>query len=73
MEGYQGSGHQPTGVIKAGTFYQWRERALWDVRDSDKTVVIQLKNEHYPRLAIEVEDPPAMVASIKQPLGTLRE
>jgi hypothetical protein len=57
------------GVITAGTFYQEGERVFWDVHDPEKTVVIRLKDEHYARLVIEVEDPPATVAAIQEALG----
>ncbi len=72
-KGIKAPGTHLPGVIKAGTFYQWRERVFWDVHDPDKTVVIQLRNEHYSRLVIEVEDPSVTVASIKQALGRSRE
>jgi hypothetical protein len=51
-------GTELPGVIKAGTFYQWRERVFWDVRDPDKTIVIELGDERYARLVIEVEARP---------------
>ncbi len=71
-KGIKAPGTELPGVIKAGTFYQWRERVFWDVRDPDKAIVIQLRDERYARLVIEVEDPPATVAAIKQALGGLR-
>jgi hypothetical protein len=56
------------GVITAGTFHQEGERIFWDVHDPEKTVVIRLKNERYSRLVIEVEDPLATVAAIRERL-----
>jgi hypothetical protein len=56
VEGYQGSRHRSAG------------RVFWDVRNPDKSVVIQLRNERYARLIVEVEDPSAIVAAIKQTL-----
>jgi hypothetical protein len=53
------------GVITAGTFYQEGERVFWDVYDPDSTVVIQLKDERYVRLVIEVDDPSATAAAIR--------
>ena len=68
-KGIKAPGTALPGVIKAGTFYQGRERVFWDVHDPDKTVVIQLRNERYSRLIGEVEDPSATVAAVKQALG----
>ena len=39
------------------------------MHDSEKTVVIRLKDERYSRLVIEVEDPPTTVAVIRERLG----
>jgi hypothetical protein len=38
---------------------------FWDVHDPQKTVVIQLRDERYARLVIEVEDPRATAATIQ--------
>jgi hypothetical protein len=38
---------------------------FWDVHDPQKTVVIQLRDERYARLVIEVEDPRATAAAIQ--------
>lgn len=71
-KGIKAPGTELPGVIKAGTFYQWREHVFWDVHDPDKTIVIELGDERYARLVIEVEAPPTTVAAIKQALGGLR-
>jgi hypothetical protein len=54
------------GAITAGTYYQEGELVFWDVHDPEKTVVIQLKDERYRRLVIEVEDPEATVAQVNE-------
>jgi hypothetical protein len=53
------------GTHVPGTFYQEGERVFWDVHDPEKTVVIQLRDERYARLVIEVEDPRATAATIQ--------
>ena len=63
-----GGTHLP-GVITAGTFHQEGERVFWDVHDPENTVMIRLRDERYNRLVIEVEDPPATVAAIREALG----
>ena len=49
------------GVITAGTFYQDGKRVFWDVHDSAKTIVIDLRDETYQQLIVEVADPEAAV------------
>ena len=68
-KGIRAPGAHVPGVITAGTFYQEGERVFWDVHDSEKTVVIHLKDERYARLVIKVDDPSATAAAIKGVLG----
>jgi hypothetical protein len=53
------------GVITAGTFYQHGKRVFWDVHDPDNTVVIDLRDERYNELIVEVADPSAAVALVR--------
>lgn len=59
------SAHVP-GVIVAGTFHQDGQRVFWDVHDSAKAVVIELYDDTYQRLVIEVPDPRAAVEHIER-------
>ena len=68
-KGIRAPGTHVPGVITAGTFYQEGERVFWDVHDPEKTVVIQLRDERYARLVIEVDDPPATAAAVQGALG----
>ena len=52
------------GVITAGTFYQDGKRVFWDVHNPDNTVVIELRDERYNQLIVEVADPNAAVALV---------
>jgi hypothetical protein len=56
------------GVLTAGTFYQDGKRIFWDVHNPDNTVVIELKDERYNELIIEVADPKAAVEVVKTAL-----
>jgi hypothetical protein len=56
-------------VITAGTSYQGGERVFWDVQYPERTVVINLEDERYARLVIEVDDPYATTAAIQGALG----
>lgn len=50
-------GTQIPGVITAGTYYQKDGAVFFDVHDPDNTVVVELHDEKYQRLVIEVESP----------------
>jgi len=45
------------GVITAGTFYQDGKRVFWDVHHPERTIVIDLHDEQYNQLVVEVDDP----------------
>ena len=53
------------GVITAGTFYQDGKRVFWDVHHPEKTIVIDLNDERYSRLIVEVADPQAAVILVQ--------
>ena len=64
-KGFKGPGTQVHGVITAGTFHVDGEKVFWDVRDAANAVVIELRDEKYSRLIVEVADPRATVALIE--------
>jgi hypothetical protein len=53
------------GLIMAGTVYQEGRRVFCDVKNADKTVVIDLLDERYDELIVEVADPLAVVQQIQ--------
>lgn len=53
------------GVITAGTFYQDGRRVFWDVHNPERTIVIDLHDERYNQLIVEVADPQAAVRLIQ--------
>jgi hypothetical protein len=59
--------HLP-GVIIAGTFYHHGKRIFWDVKDAEKTIVIELADERYDQLVVEVANPAAEVQRIRDAL-----
>ncbi|MGC4868616.1 hypothetical protein ACLQ3B_24630 [Micromonospora sp. DT53] len=65
-KGLRAPGTSLPGVITAGTFHQDGERVFWNIRDGARAVVIELADEHYARLVVEVADPAATVALIEQ-------
>ena len=56
------------GVITAGTFYQDGKRVFWDVHHPEQTIVIDLHDEHFNQLVIEVADPQAAINLIQTAL-----
>src|SRR5438270_13949229 len=68
-KGIRAPGTHVPGVITAGTFHIDGERIFWDVRDATKAVVIELDDQRYSRLVIQVDDPRATVALIDHALA----
>lgn len=64
-KGWRGPGAHIPGVIVAGTFHQDGKKVFWDVHDQNKAVVIELDDETYQRLVIEVDDPGATVELVE--------
>ena len=56
------------GIITAGTFYQDGKRVFWDVHHPERTIVIDLHDEHFNQLVIEVADPQAAINLIQSAL-----
>ncbi|MCU0492774.1 MAG: hypothetical protein MUD01_14380 [Chloroflexaceae bacterium] len=52
------------GVITAGTFLVEDGRVFWDVHHRERAIVIDLHDEQYKQLVVEVRDPQATVAEI---------
>ncbi|MGO8793476.1 MAG: hypothetical protein ACLQLC_01530 [Candidatus Sulfotelmatobacter sp.] len=57
------------GVLTAGTFYHDGKRVFWDVHNPENTVVLELKDERYNELIVEVNDPRAVVELVKGALA----
>lgn len=56
------------GVITAGTFYQDGKRVFWDVHHPENTIVIDLHDERFNQLIVEVADPEAAIRLIQNAL-----
>jgi hypothetical protein len=68
-KGVRAPGTHLPGVITAGTWYHEGERIFWDVKNPDKVVVIELADERYARLIIEVDDPRTVVALVEHAMN----
>src|SRR5690349_745842 len=64
-KGIRAPGTHVPGVITAGTFHIDGEQVVWDVRDPAKAVVIELADERYARLVVQVADPRETVARVE--------
>lgn len=64
-KGIRAPGTYMPGVITAGTFHLDGRRVFWDVHDPTKAVVIELADERYSRLVVQVDDPRATVALVE--------
>ena len=65
LHGIRVGGTHIPGVVSAGRFYADGQLVFWDVHDADKAIAIQLKDERYGKLVIQVEDPGAEIARIR--------
>jgi len=65
-KGWKGPGTHFPGVIVAGTFHQEGKKVFWDVHKKGNAVVIELEDDSYQRLVIEVDDPRATVDLIER-------
>ncbi len=68
-KGIRAPGAYVPGVITAGTFHIDGERVFWDVHDSAKAVVIELRDERYARLILQVESPRDTVALVERAIA----
>ncbi len=60
-KGWRNPGTHIPGLMTAGTFYLDGKRIFWDVSDPDRAVVVELEDEEYNQLVIEVDDPDAVI------------
>lgn len=58
--------HLPGFVI--GTFSRGREKHFWDVRSGRHAIVIELTDEPYTRLVVDVDDPRGTADTINRSL-----
>ena len=63
-KGTRAPGTYLPGVITAGTYFRKGDRNFWDVIRTQNVIVIELRDEPYRRLILEVEDPTRTVATI---------
>jgi hypothetical protein len=59
------------GLITAGTYYEGNEKPVfWDVSNQEKAIAIDLQDEPFSTVVIEVADPEASICEILNALGS---
>jgi hypothetical protein len=53
------------GIFTAGKFYQHGQRVFWDVHDPGQSIIIELHDERFSEIVVEVDDPLFAVEQIK--------
>jgi hypothetical protein len=66
--GWRLLGAELPGIVAAGRFISHGERAFWDVVNPDKALVIELREERYARLVLEVDEPETVVDTVRRAL-----
>ena len=61
-------GSRVSRVIRAGRCYQDGKRVVWDVHHPEKAIVIDLHDERFKQLVVEVAEPEAAVRLIQTTL-----
>lgn len=68
FDGLKVAGTDIPNVFRAGLFWMDGERVFYDVRNPQNTIIIELADENYAKLIVEVEDPRSAVAQIQAAL-----
>jgi hypothetical protein len=68
-KGWRNLGCWIPSVVTFGSYKVRNERHYYDVMDWGKVVVVDLQNEHFDRVAVQVEDPAAVVQLLLKDRG----
>jgi hypothetical protein len=66
--GIRALGTHVPGVITAGTFLRDGSCVFWDVYDPAKAIAVDLRDERYSKLIIEVADPAETISALRHAL-----
>jgi hypothetical protein len=62
--GWRCPGTQIPGLITAGTFIKKGRRVFWDVSNPSNAIIVELQDEAYDKLIIEVGNPARVIHDI---------
>ena len=65
-KGWKTPGTYIPGIITAGTYRAHGEKVFWDVVHKGKTIIIDLQNDDYKQIVIEVENPKTSIEQINE-------
>ena len=68
-QGIKGAGAHIPGVFRAGSYRTSGSWQFWYVGHADRVLVIDLSDDRYERLVLEVDDPQAMADRINAARG----
>jgi hypothetical protein len=57
------------GVLTAGTFYTGDGKVFYDMHDPEQTIAIELQDDSYQRVIVQVDDPEATAERINASLA----
>lgn len=66
VQGIRAPGTYYPGIIAAGSFHQIGKHVFWDVHNQDRAIAIDLHDERYTTLVLEVEHPEVTMAEIEK-------
>lgn len=69
FKGIRAPGVNIPGCVTAGTFYQKGQKIFWDVKNCNKSIMIELKNNSFTRIIVEVDDPDESIKNIQASLA----
>ena len=70
--GYKLPGTHLPGVMSAGTFRSHGERSLWMTGRAEQVLVIELHDEKYRHVIVQVEDPEAATEALRAAMNRER-
>jgi hypothetical protein len=72
VRGIHAPGTYFPGIIAAGSFHQIGKHVFWDVHDPERAIAIDLHDERYTTLIVEVEHPEATISEIGTAIASLK-
>ena len=70
-QGLRGPGLRLPEMVMAGTFYHDGKRIFCDIRNPERSVVIDLDGEKFQELVVEVANPQAVISQVETALKSL--
>ncbi len=68
-KGWKSPGTYIPGVIIAGTYRHHGKKVFWDVVDKGKAIIIDLHDDDYQQIVVEVENPMNSIKQINQKIA----